>query len=246
MVEVGVYEKYKKWFVQILLAMLTVFTALLFITVRQDQVARAIMQMAIGLIVCWVFIGGFLMYRFRDRIRNFVLKLPGHWKMKFILFVTLLALIEEAIAVLMTNLAPFFGVQKGEAFITASTNYFDVVFFHSVIIFIPLFIATASLLAQYQFSAFSMFIIFGIVGTVCEALYAGNVTMILAAYQWIFVYGLMVYLPVYTLPEDRGAKAPHWWNYIFAPIRIFIWALPILIPVVFTLVVIFDHPNIHF
>lgn len=239
-------HKIQKWFVVILLAVLIIFTALLFINVRHDQVARAIIQMAMGLIIAWVCIGGFLMYRFRDRVRNFVLTLPGHWKIKFILFATLLALIEEAIAVSMTNLAPFFGVSRGMAYITASTNYFDVVFFHSVIVFIPLFIATASLLARYQFSAFSLFVIFGIVGTVCEALYAGNVSMILAAYQWIFIYGLMMYLPVYSLPENRGARPPRFWNYVLAPVQIFVQALPLLILVVFTIVVVFHHPNIHF
>lgn len=239
-------RKIQKWFVKTLLAVLVIFTTLLFINASDDRVARAILQMAIGLIIFWVFVGGFLMYHFRERIRGFVLGLPGHWRTKFIIFTILLALTEEAIAVSMTNLAPFFGVQKGEAFITASTNYFDVVFFHSVIIFVPLFIATASLLARYQFSAFSLFVIFGIVGTVCEALYAGNVAMILAAYQWIFVYGLMVYLPVYTLPKDRGAIPPRWWNYIFAPVQIFIRALPLLILIFLTIMVVFRHPGIHF
>ena len=37
------------------------------------------------------------------------------WRIKFVLFATVLALIEEAIAVSMTNLAPFFGVKVGEA-----------------------------------------------------------------------------------------------------------------------------------
>jgi hypothetical protein len=38
---------------------------------------------------------------------------------------TALALMEEAITSSMTNLAPLFGVKIGEAYITASTNYFD-------------------------------------------------------------------------------------------------------------------------
>lgn len=54
------------------------------------------------------------------------------WKKKFVVFATVLALIEEAITTTMTNLAPLFGVEIGEAYITASTNYVDVVLFHSV------------------------------------------------------------------------------------------------------------------
>ena len=36
-------------------------------------------------------------------------------------------LLEEAITTLMTNCAPFLGVSIGQAYITASANYFDVV-----------------------------------------------------------------------------------------------------------------------
>jgi hypothetical protein len=33
---------------------------------------------------------------------------------------------------------------------------------------------------------------------------------------WFFIYGLMVYLPAYSLPTDRGAGRPHLKQYVLA------------------------------
>ena len=85
------------------------------------EVATA--KMVFGLIVLWVVLGGTLMYHFREQVRQCIQRLPVDWRVKFVLFATLLALMEEAIAVLMTNSAPFLGVKVGEAYITASTNF---------------------------------------------------------------------------------------------------------------------------
>jgi hypothetical protein len=41
-------------------------------------------------------------------------------------------MLEEAVTVSLTNLAPLLGSEKGTAMITASTNYFEVVFLNSV------------------------------------------------------------------------------------------------------------------
>ncbi len=77
------------------------------------------------------------MYCFREPIRGAVSRFRLDWRLKFIVFATLLALTEEAITTTMTNLAPLFGVKVGEAYITASTNYLDVVALHSVVMFVP-------------------------------------------------------------------------------------------------------------
>jgi hypothetical protein len=236
----------KKWFVGLMATVLVIFTALLFADNSANPVGRAIISMAWGLIILWVFVGGFLMYRFRNRVRRYVLELPGSWKMKFILFATLLACLEEMVTVLMTNLAPAFGVEMGRAYITASANFFDVILFHSVIVFVPLFFATASLLKRYQFSPFAVFIFFGIVGTVAESLFSGDFSHIVTFYQWVFVYGLMVYLPAYSIPHDRGALPPRWWHYVLAVPYIFFRALPVIIIIAIIIVGVLGHPNVHF
>ena len=60
----------------------------------------------------------------------------------------------------MTNCAPFFGVPFGQAYITASANYFDVVLYHSVVIFVPLFIGWAVLLWRWRFPPLAVFVLF--------------------------------------------------------------------------------------
>ena len=155
------------------------------------------------------------MYWFRDSIKDFVLGISLNWKIKFVLFATILALLEEAVTVSMTNAAPLFGVKIGQAYITASTNYLDVVLFHSVIVFIPLFIGWAWVLSRYNFSAFEVFILFGITGTLVEAGY-GGIKHLTEFGLWIFVYGLMIYLPAYSIPNERGVKAIKFWHYLLA------------------------------
>ncbi len=36
---------------------------------------------------------------------------------------------------------------------------------------------------------------------------------------WVFVYGLMVYLPVCTVPQDRLGRPLRWWHY---PLAVFL------------------------
>lgn len=242
----GTPHNAQRWFVSLLSFALLAVTALLFIDNVDKPRGRAIIGMAAGLIVFWSFLGGSLMYRFREEVREIILGIPWGWKTKFVLFAVVLALIEEAVTVTMTNLAPAFGVKAGEAYITASSNYFDVVMFHSVIVFVPLFAATAFLLQRYQFSPFAVFILFGVIGTVAEALYAGNPGMLVMFPQWIFVYGLMVYLPAYSMPSERGARPVRWWHYLIAIPYIFILALPFIAVIAFVITGVLGHPNIHF
>lgn len=162
--------------------------------------------------------------------------------MKFILFGILLALLEEFVTTAMTNLAPFFGVQVGEAYITASANYFDVVLHHSVIVFTPWFIAWAWILKRYAFSPFWVFLLFGLDGLVAEWLTFGWQHLNEFA-LWIFVYGLMVYLPAYTVPAERGATRPNIWHGALAIVLPFVSGIPwtVLVHLMFP-----THPAIHF
>ncbi|MBI5093389.1 MAG: hypothetical protein HZB26_13235 [Candidatus Hydrogenedentes bacterium] len=239
-------SRLKKWFVGVVAVVLVVMTAALFFANIGKPAARAIFGMAGGLIFWWVFVGGFLMYRFRERVRVFVLGLPGGWRTKFVVFATLLALAEEAIAVCMTNMAPVFGVRVGEAYITASANYVDVVTLHSVVVFVPMFFGFAVLLGRYNFSPFSIFVLFGVMGTVSEALFAGNPGVLVQFYQWMFIYGLMMYLPAYCVPQDRGARPVRWWHYVIAAPFAFVIALPFIAVIAFVINGVLHHPSIHF
>jgi hypothetical protein len=238
------HEKIIIWFLVISLLVLDGF---LFLVAKNAENAEAfaIMQMSWGLSVVWVFLGGSILYRYRNRIRTFVQKIPLDWRIVFVVFATLLALLEEAVTVSLTNLAPVFGVPWGEVGITASTNYFDVVLFHSVIVFIPLFIAWAIVLSRYNFKPFSVFILFGIMGIFAEATLVGPVVALIGFSQWIFVYGLMVYLPAYCIPQNRNARPVGVIHHILAIPAVFLLALPLLVPIVYVISSVLGHPSLH-
>ncbi len=221
-------------------AVLSQIFLLLIFTLFTDANSRAVMLMATGLMVLWMIVGGGAMWRLRDSIRTRVLEIQIPWAIKFVLFCTALALTEEAIAVLMTNLAPVFGVPVGAAYITASANYFDVVMFHSVVVFVPMFIVWAFLLSRRDFSPAAVFLLFGITGFLSESIFAGTFDLARAPF-WVFIYGLMIWLPAYCLPPRDGAKLPHWSLYLLAIFVPYLLAIPV------ALVVSSLHPiSIHF
>ena len=218
-------------------------TSLVTVATWSNPRARAVIGMGWGLITLWIGLCGSLMYHFREPIRAAVLRIPLDWKLKFVLFATALALLEEAITTTMTNLAPLFGVKVGEAYITASANYLDVVALHSVVVFIPMFVGWAVILWRYDFSPFAVFLLFGLTGTVAEMSFGWQ--HILEFGMWIFVYGLMVYLPAYCLPANRNGRPPPWWLY---PLAVFIpmFFIPLVpLPIIARLFYP-NHPNIHF
>jgi hypothetical protein len=235
----------KNWrsvFVKALAVWLVVTTSLITALNWQHSRVRAMLGMGWGLIALWIFVGGFLMHRFRDPIRARLARLRLDWRIKFVLFATLLALLEEAITTMMTNLAPLFGVKVGEAYITASANYLDVVGLHSVIVFIPLFVGWAIILWRYDFSPFAVFVLFGLTGILAEMSFGPQHALEFGL--WIFVYGLMVYLPAYCVPSDRNARKPRWWHY---PLAVFVPLLFIpLVPTTWLLAFFPNHPKMHF
>lgn len=189
-------------------------------------VFRAVIMMADGLVLFWIILGGTAMRLLRDRARLVVGKIPLDWRLKFVVFATLLALTEEAVTTTMTNLAPWFGVPLGAAYITASANYLDVVCCHSVVVFIPMFICWAWMLSRYAFSANAVFILFGLTGLLAETGSFGSQNLGNAGF-WVFVYGLMVYLPAYTIPQDRAAASPRWRHYVMAILLPFVFVIPV-------------------
>jgi hypothetical protein len=238
-----------KWLIRICALWGFLFTSFLGIAVyvegRMEE--QAIFGMMMGLVIFWIVLAGSLMYSFREPIRRFVLGIPLQWQVKFVLFCILLAMLEEAVTTSMTNLAPFFGVAYGAAYITASGDYWDVIFFHSVIVFVPMFIAWAWLLSRYQISPSAAFLCFGLTGVLAESISFGLQNLMNAGF-WVFVYGLMIYLPVYCLPDKREAREPRWGHYPLAVI------FPILAAVIFIIGMEIvksalgmpPHPNIHF
>lgn len=238
----SISQRLKTGFIFLLGAYLALTWLLVFFATREDRVLHAIISMGSGLLLFWVVLGGSGMVLFRNRIKAFVQGIPLNWQVKFILFGILLAMTEEAITTTMTNLAPLFGVAIGEAYITASANYFDVILHHSVIVFVPWFFAWAWILKRYDFSPFWVFLLLGLQGLIGESIAFGAQNLSQFA-MWIFVYGLMIYLPAYTIPDERGARKPnllHGMLAFFLPLLCgFLWA--ILINLIFP-----DHPSIHF
>jgi uncharacterized membrane protein YhdT len=102
-----------------------------------------------------------------------------------------------------------------------------------------MFIAWALLLHWIDFPPNHVFLLFGINGILAEASLSAQASSEFAL--WIFVYGLMVYLPAYSVPEARGARKLKWWHYLLAIV------MPILFSVPVAVVVHLVHPvSIHF
>lgn len=166
---------------------------------------HAIVLMALGLLGLWVVAGGLLSWRYRDAVRAAMRRWRWPWPLRFFLLALALILVEEAITTAMTNLAPEFGSTLGVAYITASANYLEVIAFSSVSVIAPAFAGWAWLLSRYRFTPEEVFLLFGLLGTTAEA--SLNPSALFAGY-WFFVYGLMVYLPTYSLPERPRAREP--------------------------------------
>ncbi len=212
-----------------LLAAWTILATLLVLLIAifaMQPNSRAVVFMGAGLVLLWIILGGTLMWKNRDRVRDFIFGIRLPWPVKFVLFCTLLALTEEAVTVSMTNLAPLFGVPVGAAYITASANYLDVVALHSVVVFVPMFIGWAWMLARWNFSASEVFLLFGLTGFLAEASFAGTFNLAQAPF-WIFVYGLMVWLPAHSLPSRANATRPKWWAYPLAVFLPSVFAIPV-------------------
>jgi hypothetical protein len=201
-------------------------------------VTRAIAGMALGLFLFWIVLGGALTLLLRKRVRKILRYFDAHWRLAFVLFATLLALLEEAVTTTMTNTAPLWGVPVGKAYITASANYLEVVLYHSVVVFVPMFIAWAWLLKRYAFSPAVVFILFGCAGALAETGTFGAQNLVGLGF-WVYVYGLMVYLPACAIPPDHNARKPGIWACLLALV------LPILAAMPVALIILAINPPQH-
>jgi hypothetical protein len=205
---------------------------------------RAVIAMTWGVILVWVAGGGGIQWHWRDFWLGLADRVRMPWGVKFVLGAIVMALVEEAVTTVMTNAAPLFGVKRGEAYITASSNYLDVVLHHSVVAFIPLFIGWAVILSRWRFSPFAVFVLFGITGTLAETLTFGPQNLGNAGF-WILVYGLMVWLPAHFPPPNRSARDPKWYLYPLAVVIPFLF-MPLLAVIAPWLWLFPGHPHIHF
>lgn len=237
----------RQWiYLKALLAWLLFSTTALFLLSRgwPSPSHRAVMSMGYGLVLLWVLLCGGLMWRFRDPVCRFVRSLRLDWRIKFVLFCSLLAMLEEAITTTMTNLAPLFGVRVGQAYITASARYLDVICLHSVVVFVPMFVGWAVILWRYDFSPFWVAALFGVTGTLAEMAFGGPQHAAEYA-MWSYVYGLMIWLPARSIPAERSARKPGWWLYplavIVPPLFNFVVPLRLIAGLIFP-----NHPQIDF
>jgi hypothetical protein len=193
-----------------------------------DPAARAVARMAIGLVMVWIIGGGTLSLRLRRPARRWLQRYAHHWQLVFVLCVTGMALLEEAITTAMTNLAPHWGVSTAQAHITASGNYLDVVLLHSVIVFVPMFLAWAWLLTRYDFAPSAVFILYGITGVLAESGTFGAQNVAAAGF-WVYVYGLMIFLPAYAIPPQETKRRPGVGAAVLAIVLPIVAAIPVAI-----------------
>jgi hypothetical protein len=129
----GPDRRHASWFARALVWLFGVWVvviALFFLATTlspSDPITRAITGMALGLFLFWIVLGGALSLLLRGRVRNVLRRFDAHWRIAFVLFAALMALLEEAVTTTMTNAAPLWGAPVGKAYITASANYLEVV-----------------------------------------------------------------------------------------------------------------------
>lgn len=212
-----------------LIKALALYTALLiplvtFLNLFSEEVdSRAKVLMGFLLVVIWCLGFGLVSYFGRDAFKRLFQALALPWPLKFVVTAISLAMLEEVVTTGLTNAAPLLGSETGAAMITASTNYFEVIFLNSVWpVFVPWILAWAVLLSRYDFPPNHVFLLFGLLGTLAETSFGLGA---LTAGFWFFVYGLMVYLPAYSLPP-RETRPRRWWHYPLALVLPFLFMLP--------------------
>ncbi|MBE3123402.1 MAG: hypothetical protein IMZ65_01190 [Planctomycetes bacterium] len=197
---------------------------------EQDPDKRAIILMGGCLLLVWCGIGGSAQRLLRDRLVGWVRAIPIGWRTRFVLLCILMALLEEAVTTGLTNLAPWFGGVTDAARITASKNYLEVVCLHSVVVFVPAFVAWAVILSFFDFAPVEVMLLYGLTGWLAEWMTFGSDNIGMVG-MWAFVYGLMVWLPAWTVPRGRNVRPARWWMWPIAAVGPFFAGIP-FVPVV--------------
>ena len=195
-----------------------IFTVTIILVGSKSFDEKAIILEAGGLILCWIIVGGLFMRAWRDPLVIAFRSWSIPWGLRFVLLATFLAMREEVVTTGLSFLARSLGASS-KGIITASTNYFEVIGLNSVVVFIPLFIVWALMLRWWDFKPAAVMLLFGLTGTLAETISFGAQNLLMVGF-WVFVYGLMVWLPAWTIPRDRGAGSLRWWH----------WPLAVLLP----------------
>ena len=111
--------------------------------------------------------------------------------------------------------------------ITASKNYLEVILKYSVIAFVPFFLCWGWLLSRYDFRPIEVLLLFGLNGTLAETITFGPQNLIQVG-MWVWVYGLMAYLPGCTVPEERRASTVRWWHWLMAVFLPLVFIIPLV------------------
>ena len=217
--------------IKLLLLQGVVFALLLLVFVSSpdtDPNHRAIIHMStFALWFCWIGVCGSLIYIFKDPIKEKVAMSPKSWMLKFMLMAIALMLLSEVFTVTATNMYSIFGGEYGEAFITASDDYFETVLLASAIVIWPGFLLWALWLRRYDFHPNWVLVLFGLSGLISEILY-GGLQQVYGIGMWVMTYGLFIYLPAYCLPVDRGARRPRLIHYVLPLFLVFLFQLPMV------------------
>lgn len=177
---------------------------------------RAVMGMALGLLWLWVVVVGGALYAARHRIAASLAARATDERRRFALFASMavaLACVEEAIACAMTATAPLYGVAMGRAYITATTNYLDLIALHSVVAFVPSIALWAAAIGRRRFAPPLVALFFGLFGLGGEVIAFGAQALTNAGF-WLLVYGSMVYVPAVVVERAHlDAPPARWWMY---------------------------------
>lgn len=222
------FERLEKRLTQWTFGYLIIFSL---VALATGPVERSAIVMQWGVFLSWVYIIAPLLGRkglpfLKQRLSRFTLG-P---KRLFFVFALVFALTEEALAVLWNNSVPSFFGQAVEPVLTASTNYFEVILLHSVVVFLPLFLVWAYLLERGKYSPREAYLYFGITGVLAEYIFNPGVLALLAGGFWILIYGSMVYYPArFVFGKEEGGLHVSWRRAVVAVFLPLLASVPLAI-----------------
>lgn len=199
---------------------------------EEDPDKRAVVAMGLGLILFWCILGGAAMYLARERFVRWAQAIPLGWRLRFVLLCIAMALLEEVVTTSLTNTASLLGATEA-ARITSSTNYLEVIS-GSVVAFIPWFIFWAWFLGRYDFKPPEVMLLLGLTGTLAETITFGYDNLA-GIGMWVYVYGLMIYLPVHTVPGNRNVHPVRWYHVVVAVLLPLVFIIPFALYVLYAL-----------
>ncbi len=84
------------------------------------------------------------------------------------------------------------------------------------------------MLSRYDFRPIEVLLLFGLNGTLAETITFGPQHLAEVG-MWVWVYGLMAYLPACTVPEERGARTAHSWTWLMAVFLPLVFIIPLVL-----------------